>query len=58
MLLDANDSEPKSTITVLQEVRSPSIPADAHVLTVLINHPPGAPETRHIGFPADRDSGT
>lgn len=42
-MIDANDSELGSTIKVLQEVPSPSIPADAHVLTVHINHPPGAP---------------
>jgi len=34
---------------VVQEVRSPLIPEDAHVLTVLINHPPGAP-----GYPPHR----
>jgi quercetin dioxygenase-like cupin family protein len=38
-----------STTTVLQEVPLPSIPADAHVMTVLINHPPGAP-----GYPPHR----
>jgi quercetin dioxygenase-like cupin family protein len=27
----------------VQDIRSPLIPDDAHVLTVLINHPPGAP---------------
>jgi quercetin dioxygenase-like cupin family protein len=43
------DSEWKSTITVMQEVRSPAIPDDAHVMTVLINHPPGAP-----GYPPHR----
>jgi quercetin dioxygenase-like cupin family protein len=49
MLQDRTDSESKSTITVVQEVRSPLIPEDAHVLTVLINHPPGAP-----GYPPHR----
>ena len=49
MSKDATDSESKSTITVLQEVRSPLIPVDVHVLTVLINHPPGAP-----GYPPHR----
>ena len=49
MSIDATDSESKSTITVLQEVRSPLIPVDVHVLTVLINHPPGAP-----GYPPHR----
>jgi quercetin dioxygenase-like cupin family protein len=49
MSLNTNDSEPQSTIEVLQEVRSPSIPADAQVMTVLINHPPGAP-----GYPPHR----
>jgi quercetin dioxygenase-like cupin family protein len=43
MSQDAIDSESKSTIEVLQEVRLPPIPDDAHVLTVLIKHPPGAP---------------
>jgi quercetin dioxygenase-like cupin family protein len=37
------DSESKSTITVVQEVRPPSIPDDARVMTVLITHPPGSP---------------
>jgi quercetin dioxygenase-like cupin family protein len=37
------DSESKSTITVVQEVRPPSIPEDARVMTVLITHPPGSP---------------
>jgi quercetin dioxygenase-like cupin family protein len=46
---DTTDAESKSTITVLQEVRSPLIPDDAHVMTVLINHPPGAP-----GYPPHR----
>ena len=49
MLPDTADAESKSTMTLLQEVRSPLIPADAHVLTVLINHPPGAP-----GYPPHR----
>jgi len=34
---------------VVQEVRSPLIPDDAHVMTVLINHPPGA-----TGYPPHR----
>jgi hypothetical protein len=49
MLQDTTDSESKSTIKVVQEVRSPLIPDDAHVMTVLINHPPGAP-----GYPPHR----
>ena len=49
MSLNINDSEPKSTIEVLQEVRSPSIPVDAQVTTVLINHPPGS-----SGYPPHR----
>ncbi|ASW90946.1 cupin domain-containing protein [Mycobacterium marseillense] len=49
MLLSTGDSEPKSTMKVLQEVRSPSIPAGAQVMTVLINHPPGTP-----GYPPHR----
>ena len=43
MLQDLTDSESNSTITVLQEVRSPLIPDNAHVMTVLINNPPGSP---------------
>ncbi len=46
---DMTDSESKSTMKVVQEVRSPLIPDDAHVMTVLINHPPGAP-----GYPPHR----
>jgi len=40
---------PKSTLEVLQEVQSPPIPGNANVVTVLINHPPGAP-----GYPPHR----
>jgi quercetin dioxygenase-like cupin family protein len=50
-LPDPTDSESKSTIAVLQEVRSPLIPDDADVMTVLISHPPGAP-----GYPPHRIS--
>ena len=46
---DTTDSESQSTIEVVQEVRSALIPDDAHVMTVLINHPPGAP-----GYPPHR----
>ncbi|OBA72602.1 cupin [Mycobacterium sp. 1554424.7] len=46
---DTTDSDSKSTFEVAQEVRSPSIPGDAHVMTVLIKHPPGAP-----GYPPHR----
>jgi quercetin dioxygenase-like cupin family protein len=49
MFQDTTDSEPKSTISVVQEVRSPLIPDNANVMTVLINHPPGAP-----GYPPHR----
>jgi hypothetical protein len=58
MLQDTTDSESKSTITVVQEVRSPLIPDDAHVMTVLIHHPPGAPGYPHIAFLAVRHSVT
>jgi quercetin dioxygenase-like cupin family protein len=47
--MNETDSEADSTMAVVQEVRLPLIPADAHVLTVLINHPPGAP-----GYPPHR----
>jgi quercetin dioxygenase-like cupin family protein len=43
MLQDWADSESKSTISVVQEVRPPSIPHDARVMTVLVSHPPGSP---------------
>jgi quercetin dioxygenase-like cupin family protein len=49
MSQDTTESESKSTIKVLQEVGSAVIPDDAHVLTVLVNHPPGAP-----GYPPHR----
>jgi quercetin dioxygenase-like cupin family protein len=49
MLQDRTDSDWESTITVVQEVRSPLIPEGAHVMTVLINHPPGA-----AGYPPHR----
>jgi quercetin dioxygenase-like cupin family protein len=48
-LQDSTGSEPESTITVMQKVRLPPLPDDAHVLTVVINHPPGAP-----GYPPHR----
>jgi quercetin dioxygenase-like cupin family protein len=43
MVPDSTDSQSKSTTKVVQEVRSPLIPGDACVMTVLINHPPGGP---------------
>jgi quercetin dioxygenase-like cupin family protein len=46
------DSQLESTMTVVQEVRPPSIPADASVMTVLITHPPGSP-----GYPPHRVPG-
>jgi quercetin dioxygenase-like cupin family protein len=49
MLHDGADSELESTITVVQEVQPPFIPNDAHVMTVLITHPPGDP-----GYPPHR----
>ncbi|MCV7440696.1 cupin domain-containing protein [Mycobacterium paraense] len=49
MSQDPTDSESASTISVLQEVPLPSLSDGAHVLTVLINHPPGAP-----GYPPHR----
>ena len=49
MLPDTPDSQWKSSIVVVQEVRPPLIPDDAHVLTVLVTHPPGAP-----GYPPHR----
>lgn len=52
MLPDMTDSESKSTITVVQEVQPPMIPEGAHVMTVVIKHPPGAP-----GYPPHRVPG-
>jgi quercetin dioxygenase-like cupin family protein len=49
MSQDWTDPEWGSTTSVVQEVRSPSIPEGAHVMTVLISHPPGAP-----GYPPHR----
>jgi cupin domain len=56
-MVPPNRTEPasKSTISVMQEVRPPSIPVDARVLTVLISHPPaspGSPPHRVPGGPA------
>lgn len=46
-------------MTVLQNVRLPLIPNDAHVLTVLVNHPGRAHlDTRHIASRAVQDSAT
>jgi quercetin dioxygenase-like cupin family protein len=42
----------KTALTILQEVRPPSIPEEFHVMTVLIEFPPGDPGTpphRHSG---------
>jgi quercetin dioxygenase-like cupin family protein len=49
MSQDATGPDADSMMKVVQEVRSPLLPDDAHVLTVLINHPPGAP-----GYPPHR----
>ncbi|OBG62576.1 MULTISPECIES: cupin [unclassified Mycobacterium] len=49
MSLETSESAPESTVQVLQEVRLPTIPDDAHVVTVLITHPPGA-----SGYPPHR----
>jgi len=42
----------KTAVTVLQEAHPPSIPAGAHVMTLLVQFPPGDPGTpphRHSG---------
>jgi quercetin dioxygenase-like cupin family protein len=42
----------RSAITVLQEATPPEIPAGAHVMTVVVQYPPGdpgAPPHRHAG---------
>ena len=49
MSQDTTDSESTSTIKVMQDMRLPPIPDDAHATTVLINHPPGA-----RGYPPHR----
>lgn len=54
---DATEHKPRSTawrtaLTVLQEIEPPSIPAGAHLMTVVIEYPPsdpGAPPHRHSG---------
>jgi quercetin dioxygenase-like cupin family protein len=42
----------KSAIAVLQEVEPPFIPAGAHAMTIVVEHPPG-----HPGTPPHRHSG-
>lgn len=45
----------KTALTVLQEVRPPALPPDAHAMTVEIAYPPankGTPPHRHPGGPA------
>src|SRR3954471_16055877 len=49
LLQDTTECELQSTITVMQEVRSPLIPEGAHVMSVLVKHPPGA-----AGYPPHR----
>lgn len=51
MLQDWPDSESGSTITVVQEVRSPRIPDQVDVMTVVVSHPPGARGHLRIAFP-------
>jgi quercetin dioxygenase-like cupin family protein len=49
------NDDPMSALTVLQTVTPPVIPADAHVMTVEIEWPPGSagtPPHRHPGGPA------
>jgi quercetin dioxygenase-like cupin family protein len=49
MSRDSSGSLSQSTMKVIQEIQPPSIPDDVRVMTVLINHPPGAP-----GYPPHR----
>ncbi|WP_432971955.1 cupin domain-containing protein [Dactylosporangium sp. CA-233914] len=42
----------RSAVTVLQEVQPPFIPAGAHAMTIVVEHPPGDP-----GTPAHRHPG-
>src|SRR3954471_1439969 len=49
LLQDTTECELQSTMTVMQEVRSPLIPEGAHVMSVLVKHPPGA-----AGYPPHR----
>jgi quercetin dioxygenase-like cupin family protein len=45
-------SDIQSAINVIQEAKPPFIPAGAHVMTVVIEYPPGSPGTpphRHSG---------
>jgi quercetin dioxygenase-like cupin family protein len=49
------DAEWENAFTVVQEVQPPFIPENAHVMTVVINYPPGnagAPPHRHPSGPA------
>jgi quercetin dioxygenase-like cupin family protein len=49
------DAQWENALTVIQEVQPPLIPAEAHVMTVIITYPPGsggAPPHWHPGGPA------
>ena len=49
------DTDWENALTVLQEVRPPFIPENAHAMTVVIDYPPGsagAPPHKHPGGPA------
>ncbi|MDT5301078.1 MAG: hypothetical protein QOG79_4320 [Mycobacterium sp.] len=49
------DAEWENAFTVVQEVQPPFIPENAHVMTVVINYPPGIagdPHHRHPSGPA------
>jgi quercetin dioxygenase-like cupin family protein len=49
------DADWENALTVVQEVRRPFIPDDAHAMTVVIDYPPGsagAPPHTHPGGPA------
>ena len=49
------DAAWENALTVVQEVQPPFIPDNAHVMTVVVNYPPGnvgAPPHRHASGPA------
>lgn len=49
------DARWESALEVVQEIRPPSLPSDARVITVVVTYPPGsagAPPHRHPGGPA------
>ncbi len=51
-------TNPMDALTVIQSVTPPFLPADAEVMTVVIEWPPGDPGAPPTATPADRRSAT